>query len=534
MSRAKRILSALCLLPVMMMAQEQKKYRVPVLKGKEINPVIRIRIDAAGENETLQQMEVSIKGAAIRNVKIFNAGSDAAFLKGEKPLFAEAKVTGENLRLKGNMALRQGENYLWVTVTPDAKASLSARLNINVTTVQLNGKTVKIPADNYTNRLGIALRQHYQDSVHTHRIPGLATAKDGTLLSIYDARRDKGGDLQGNIDIGLSRSLDKGKTWLPMQVVLDMGTWGNLPEKFNGVSDANVLVDKNTGNIFISGLWMHGVINEQGKWVEGLTPESKDWNHQWKTKGSQPGFDVKQSSQFLITKSTDNGKTWSKPVNITKMCKQEDWWLLAPAPGQGITLKDGTLVIPTQGRNATGKAFSNITYSKDGGNTWKTSNPATKESTTENMAVELTDGSIMLNMRSGANSRDTSSTNGRVVAVTTNLGQDWAIHPTSHNALPEPTCMASIIRHDFVRNGKKRSVLLFANPDSKTARQDMTIKVSYDDGKTWQNNKKILLDEGKSRGYSCLTSVDNETIGVLYESSQADLVFQTIQLEELL
>jgi sialidase-1 len=77
-------------------------------------------------------------------------------------------------------------------------------------------------------------------------------------------------------------------------------------------------------------------------------------------------------------------------------------------------------------------------------------------------------------------------------------------------------------------------MLLFSNPDSKTARKNMTIKVSYDDGATWVDSKKILLDEGKSRGYSCLTSVDNHTIGILYESSQADLVFQTIQLEELL
>lgn len=533
MKGAKPLLSALCLLPVLMMAQEQKKYQVPVLKGKEINPVIRVRIDAAGESDILQQMEVSVKGTALKALHVFNAGQDSSFFKGEKTLFATAKAAGK-ITLKGNLALRPGANYLWVTVTPDVKASLTDRLNINVTAVQLNNRTVKIPADNSTNRIGIALRQHNQDSVHTYRIPGLATAKDGTLLGIYDVRRDKGRDLQGNIDIGLSRSLDKGKTWQPMQIVLDMGTWGNLPQKFNGVSDANILVDKNTGNIFIAGLWMYGVINEQGKWIEGLNEGSEDWNHQWKPRGSQPGFDVKQSSQFLITQSTDNGKTWSEPVNITKMCKQEDWWLLAPAPGQGITLKDGTLVMPTQGRNATGKAFSNITYSKDGGKTWKTSNPATKESTTENMAVELSDGTIMLNMRSGLNSRDTGSTNGRVVATTVNLGKDWAIHPTSHNALPEPTCMASIIRHDFVQNGKKRSVLLFANPDSKTARQHMTVKVSYDDGRTWQANKKILLDEGKSRGYSCLTSIDNNTIGILYESSQADLVFQTIQLEELL
>jgi sialidase-1 len=174
----------------MMMAQEQKKYKVPVLKGKEINPVIRLRIDAAGENETLQQMEVSIKGAAIRNVKIFSAGADSAFLKGEKPLFAEGFTPAGKIKLKGNLALRQGANYLWVTVTPDVKALLTSRLNINVTAVQLNNRTVKVPADNYTHRLGIALRQHNQDSVHTYRIPGLATAKDGTLLAIFDVRRE--------------------------------------------------------------------------------------------------------------------------------------------------------------------------------------------------------------------------------------------------------------------------------------------------------------------------------------------------------
>lgn len=89
-------------------------------------------------------------------------------------------------------------------------------------------------------------------------------------------------------------------------------------------------------------------------------------------------------------------------------------------------------------------------------------------------------------------------------------------------------------RHGFVKNGKKRSILLFSNPDSKTARQNMSIKISDDDGKTWPTDKKILLDEEKSRGYSCLTHIDDNTIGILYESSQADMVFQTVKLNELL
>jgi len=534
-----------CLMPVILVAQvnqaTQKKYRIPLVIGKENNTVLHIKIDLK-EAATLQEVDILTTGTvsldAIKSVKLLASRDSMAMdiIKNKEPitLFAETGSIKESNTFTGALPLQKGTTYLRLVLTLKESADAGAFLNINATSVKLNTGRLEIAPDNYSNRLGIALRQHTQDNVHTYRIPGLATASDGTLLATYDVRYDGERDLQGNIDIGLSRSTDKGKTWQPMQIVMDMGTWGDLPEKFNGVSDANILVDKNTGTIFIAGLWMYGVINDQGKWVEGLNEESKDWNHQWITKGSQPGFGVKQTAQFLIVKSTDNGKTWGKPINLTKMCKQEEWWLWAPAPGQGITLKDGTLIFPTQGRDAEGKPFSNITFSKDGGNTWKTSKAAAQEATTENMVVELTDGTLMLNMRSNANSHDTTSTNGRAIAITKNLGKDWTIDATSHNALPEPTCMASVIRHDFIQNGQKKSVLLFSNPDSKTTRKNITIKVSYDDGKTWPADKKILLDEGKSRGYSCLTSVDNNTIGILYESSQADMVFQTVKINELL
>jgi sialidase-1 len=550
----KRIATALiivitgCIQPVITLAQSnlavQTKYQVPVLKGKLINPILRVKINVTQPTgATLQEINISEAGSIrlsdIQQIKIFAAGADSALLKSTqleaKPLLAEttAAISGHTV-LKGNLQLQPGVNYLWLSVTLGPEADLSALLNINITAVKLSSGNISIPVNNQANRIGIAVRQHNQDGVDTYRIPGLSTANDGSLLGIYDVRRESGRDLQGNIDIGLSRSVDKGKTWQPMQIVLDMGKWGGLPEKFNGVSDADILVDKRTGTIFVAGLWMHGLLDANGKWVEGLNEQSKDWNHQWRAKGSQPGFDVTQSAQFLITKSTDNGKTWSQPINITQMCKHADWWLLAPAPGHGITLKDGTLVFPTEGRDAKEHSFSNITYSKDGGTTWQTSNAASNQPTGENMAVELTDGSIMLNMRSSTNAKDTTGTNGRVIAVTKNLGQDWSVHPTSRHALPEPACMGSIIRHDYVVNGKQRSVLLFSNPNSKTARQHLSIQVSYDDGKTWHADKKILLDEEKSRGYSCLTSIDNDTIGILYESSQADLVFQTIKLKELL
>lgn len=518
----------------------QCKYQLPLLIGKKLNPVLRLSV-AVKADKSLDAIKLNIPANSndIEQIELFNLAQDSAFITAAKlekltPVAIVKAIKGNQVILNLKQALEAGQHHFWLTLKLKDNADLQHRLDLTVAEVTLSNIKIVVqkPIKSINQYVAVALRQHNQENVHTHRIPGIATAKDGSLLAVYDARRTKGGDLQGDIDIGLSRSIDKGKTWLPMQIVLDMGAWGNLPEKFNGVSDACILVDKNTGDIFVAGLWMYGVINKDGKWVEGLTEKSTDWNHQWRDRGSQPGFDIKQTSQFLITKSSDNGKTWSKPLNITKMCKKEEWWLWAPAPGAGITLKDGTLVFPTQGRDATGKPFSNITYSKDNGVTWQTSKPATAESTTENMAVELSDGSIMLNMRANSNRTDTSSNNGRAIAVTKDLGENWSIHPTSHKALQEPTCMASILRHDFIKDNKKQSILLFCNPDSKVARNDITLKVSKDDGNTWQS--KALFDEWKGRGYSCITSVDEQTIGVLYESSQADLVFQTVKLKDLL
>ncbi|MEG1650008.1 MAG: sialidase family protein, partial [Rikenellaceae bacterium] len=260
----------------------------------------------------------------------------------------------------------------------------------------------------------IALRDAKQDNVDTYRIPGISTSVKGTLLAIWDNRIDNSRDLQGDIDIGMCRSKDGGRSWLPLQTVLDMGTWGGLPQKFNGVSDASILVDENSGRIWVAGLWMHGVLDKDGKWIKGLTKDSQNWQHQWRARGSQSGLSPYETSQFLLAYSDDDGDSWSDPINITSSVKRRQWWLAAPAPGRGITLTDGTLVFPSQGRDSVGETFSNIIYSKDGGKTWSSSNAASTN-TTECAVVQLNDGSLMLNMRDNRNAKDKSNTNGRAV-----------------------------------------------------------------------------------------------------------------------
>lgn len=234
----------------------------------------------------------------------------------------------------------------------------------------------------------------------------------------------------------------------------------------------------------------------------------------------------------MIAKSTDDGLSWSFPDNITAKTKHPEWWLFAPAPGQGITLKDGTLVFPTQGRDEKGLPFSNITYSKDHGKTWITSNFA-YQNVTECSVVQLNDGALMLNMRDNRN-RGHKEVNGRRICTTTDLGASWKEHPTSRKALVEPTCMASLHRHEYIEEGKKRSMLLFVNPNDYGKRDKLTLKVSFDDGMTWPKEHWILFDQYRSAGYSCITSIDENSIGILYESSQSDLAFIKIDLTEIL
>ena len=314
-----------------------------------------------------------------------------------------------------------------------------------------------------------------------------------------------------DIDIGLSRSTDGGRSWEPQRVIMDMGEWGDLPAEENGVSDPGIVVDQESGEIFCAAVWMWGKLGK----------------HQWMDDGSEPGFEISKSAQFLMVRSKDDGLTWSKPENLTRKLKKPEWWLFAPAPNQGITLRDGTLVMPSQGRDENGYPFANIMYSRDHGETWTLSNHAFSGGN-ECQAVQLSDGSLMLNMRNDKPEPY------RAVYVTQDLGQTWSPHSTDRNTLIEPNCNGSLYRFEYEEEGQPKNILLFANPHTKKGRTHHTLQISFDEGKSWPAEYRILLDEGLGRGYPSISRVDDSHIGIVYEGSPSDLVFEKFSLQELL
>ncbi|MBM3460102.1 MAG: exo-alpha-sialidase, partial [Armatimonadetes bacterium] len=122
----------------------------------------------------------------------------------------------------------------------------------------------------------------------------------------------------------------------------------------------------------------------------------------------------------------------------------------------------------------------------------------------------------------------------RAVAVTADLGKSWKLHPTHRKALIEPNCNGSLLGVDVRRDGRRRRVLVFSNPHSQVARTHQTLQVSLDDGETWPVSHHWLLDQGRGAGYPSLTRVDQEHVGIVYEGSQAQLVFEKLPLRELL
>lgn len=510
--------------------------QIPILTDRMDNVLLQIRIPAQkGDilNKITLQFGKETNISEIKAVRLFYSGTEAPSRKGEyfspatyisshtpgktreaNPAYSvkqdEQALAGQTVTLTSKQPMVKGVNYYWISIRMDHQTALSSKLSVDIQEAFINDKPAVLSWDGKAEvrRVGIGVRQAGDDGSAAFRIPGLVTTNKGTLLGVYDIRYNSSVDLQEMVDIGVSRSMDKGQTWEPMRVAMTFGETGGLPHAQNGVGDPSILVDEKTNTIWIVAAWTHGMGNERAWW------------------NSMPGMTPDETAQLMLVKSEDDGKTWSDPINITAQVKDPSWYFLLQGPGRGITMKDGTLVFPIQFIDATRVPNAGIMYSKDRGKTWHLHNLA-RTNTTEAQVVEVEPGVLMLNMRDNRGGS-------RAVAITKDLGKTWTEHPSSRKALQEPVCMASLIKVNAKDNITGKKLLLFSNPNTTKGRNHITIKASLDGGLTWPAEYQVMLDEGEGWGYSCLSMIDKETVGILYESSVAHMTFQAVKLTDLI
>ncbi len=508
---------------------DQKKK--PLFSGRLNQEVIQVNmvIPDTGKQYELQSVRIYMKDNSrtdflesldVKHIKKIN-GKESQSVFGNT-----SNLENEKISIGGLAQMNPGNHTLSFdfSVKENALLEQSFRIDMIELVFESDQHLVVEPHFDFSYRPALVLRQSGQDNCDTYRIPGLVTTSKGTLIAVYDNRYNNSKDLQEDIDIGMSRSTDGGLTWEPMRVIMDMGEWGGRSERLNGTGDPCILYDHNTGTLWVAALWM-----------SGLTPDEMLW---W---SSQPGMSPEETGQFILVKSTDDGLTWSAPINITEQVKNPEWQLMLQGPGRGITMDDGTLVFPAQFKADIGEtaidggpftSHSTIVYSNDGGRSWQTGTGA-KSNTTEAQVVQLDNGKLMLNMRDDRNRQVKDETNGRAVAVTEDMGQTWTLHPSSNSSLPEPTCMASLIAEDIMIDGIRQKVLFFSNPNDKNTRTNMTIKASLDGGLTWPPEYQQEVNEESGFGYSCLTMVDVDKIAILYEGEK-ELYFQLIPVGDII
>ncbi|KAA6435939.1 glycosyl hydrolase [Rufibacter glacialis] len=478
---------------------------VPVLKGMETNPLLRVTVYVpAGPEVAYEQITARLNATALKDLEKLEV-----FFTGNEPLFssknpvASLSPSTATFQVPVQLRLKPGKNYLWFSAKLKESANPDHLVELHATHLtKAGGQKQPVLEDNsvYAKRIGVALRKAGDQGVDTYRIPGIVTTKKGTLLAVYDIRYDHSRDLPANIDVGLNRSTDGGKTWEPMKIIMDMGE----PHKNNGIGDPAILYDPKTDKIWVAALWSKG-----NKSIAG----------------SKPGLSPDETGQFVLVSSNDDGLTWSAPQSITDQVKNPAWNLYFNGPGNGIAMQNGKLVFPSQYWDEKGMPHSAIIYSDDHGTTWK-SGIGAKSNTTESQVVETTPGTLMLNMRDNRGQY-------RSVATTTDMGKTWVEHHTSYSALQDPVCMASLIKANVKTKNGKKDVLFFSNPNTLNSRTNITLKASLDLGETWQPANQLLLDERSGFGYSALTKVDDETIGILYEGVK-DLYFVRIPVRDII
>ena len=221
-----------------------------------------------------------------------------------------------------------------------------------------------------------------------------------------------------------------------------------------------------------------------------------------------------------VAKSDDDGLTWSKPPEITATTKRLGWGYFATGPGVAIQLQKPPhacrMVVPCNYTMQPGADHpeqyhwgSHVILSDNHGETWRLGGIVPGVDTDECQVVELIDGTLMLNMRSSANQGC------RVVALSKDGGETWekAWHDRT---LIDATCQGSILRYSIVETGG-RNRLLFSNAASAKARERLTVRLSYDEGKTWPAARVLFAGQA---AYSCLTVLPDGMIGCLYEHGQ--------------
>jgi len=348
----------------------------------------------------------------------------------------------------------------------------------------------------------------------SYRIPAIVKLPGNDLLAFCEGRVNGSGDF-GDINIVMKRSSDHGKTWSSLHTIVDAARLqaGNPapvvdmtdPEYPNG----RIFLFYNTGN------------NHEGEVRKG-----------------------NGLREVWYISSVDGGLSWSSAVNITKQVYHpmqpkenaaynfgEDWRSYANTPGHALQIQEGKyrgrMYVAANHSEGNPKPksedyFAHGFYTDDHGKTFHLSETINLPGGNEATAAEISNGGLLLNARN-----QKGDIKARIVARSNDGGQTWSSITFDKN-LPDPVCEGSILN---IGTKKGKKLLAFCNAADTLQRNNLTLRISFDEGLTWQKN--ILIDRIDDKtndytAYSDLVLISKKNMGVLFEKDNYKMIVFTV------
>ena len=491
------------------LVQESRK----IGRANDNEVLLRAAVSFGGENASINDnsLSFSLQGTSdvddVKSVKIYSTGTSPVFDNRDLQnavLLADVEPSLDVTDCQINAEIVSGVNYLWITVEVADDATEGNVIDAELYSVSTPSQTFEIvnPSPLGDREIILAHTLLFQPGDYNstnYRIPGVITAKDGSIVAVTDKRKYNQGDLPEDIDIVCRRSTDGGHTWSEPYTIAQ-GTGYN-----HGFGDC-VLAWTNDDNGLIAG-FVGGV---------GL------WN-------STPSNPIRS----YIARSYDNGQTWTEPEDITDFIfgsncvvpEHRTWRASFFGSGNGLITSTGRIMFVAAIRETTAQSLSNYAvYSDDNGITWHVSGRASV-SGDEAKVTELVDGRILMSIRHNGK---------RWYNISNDGGETWQSSTSTWNDITAPACNGDMIRYTSVNQGFNKNRLLHSVPFG-SSRTDVSVYISYDEGETWPVRKCIVP---YSSAYSSLCVLPDGTIGLYVEeeypgNSGYSTVFYNFSLEWL-
>ena len=449
--------------------------------------------DVSAEVE-LQSITLNLEGTTdlndVREIKVYSTGTvndfDERHPENATLLGSIEPVSGDlTCNLGGNLVY--GTNYLWITAQVADNAAEGNMIDASLKSITTTEETYELtnPSPAGSREIILAHKLLLQPGDYNsmnYRIPAVITAKDGSIVAVTDKRKYNEGDLPQDIDIVCNRSTDGGHTWSePYTIALGTGVnhgFGDCALAWS--NDDNGLIAAFVGGV---GLW-----------------------------NSTPSNPIRS----YISKSYDNGQTWTEPEDITHFIfgdncvipEHQSWRASFFGSGNGLRTSTGRIMFVAAIREGSAQSLNNYAvYSDDNGVTWHVSGRASVGGD-EAKVTELVDGRILMSIRHGGN---------RWYNISEDGGETWQPNTSTWYDITTPACNGDLIRYTSENQGQDRNRLLHSVPYGNS-REKVTVYVSYDEGETWPVSKCIVP---YSSAYSSLCVLPDGTIGLYVEEAYA-------------